>query len=1104
MRKHTKRLLAFLLTLAMLVSLVNVQQFSVTAEAPETKTEVSQTETLTGTDTKAKQKSVEAENGKTDKASLSQTDTDAKKQQPAREQKEDTGDGESSDDVQKQDAEENSESDETDRTDQSDADDSDDDSSQNGDKDDQKDDAGTKDEQEDEDSKDEETEGKDATEGNNKTDSTSGQKDRPSQGNNSNQITVTDQTDSDKSESSDTQNEDDKNKSPNDQNEDNTNAVITDDKSDGTKNETDEAGQDKDETDTEQDEKQDESDTDNALTYEQTARKALARMGAAEAFAEDNVIENAEDYFDIVNEDGEKIPAAPTNFSLTTGDTFADSVPEIEGYDFVNATFNGIAVESIGELTYDGRTYIYYTTADSSTSLAAMVLGEGEKINLNYEQYREPYSITYSLTGNTDGVNAEEVFGTDKPDEVKNGDSYAFRVTIPRGYEADILVNNVLQGKLGVEPAYVENGDVITADTSNDKPVELTLSGIYEINNVDSNQTVAVNLTKRNSYNFSAVLWTQTKYASDGSTPRADFGDKTSTFNGVSENSTNELWKFTTRTTASDGSGRTWILDSLQVNGTKLNIPYGDYFTDWWESPNFSPVSAVTELPSGTVVTVTLENINRRWGAGEYFYSRTYSVSVSNCYEDITITGGNLFSSTTWQEIILDRLTGVEFQIKDRQNGKNQWKNMEQSEPFGVGEYNNTKYNYWFGDGEALRFRLLPGYINPVVKYGTSAEVASGNLNNEMHVSAEPDENGWYYITVDSQNGNNITMLRIEASIGYYDVSYDGNLPNDFSENRLESLPGYNNGDYNIVNNGQIIVSSMIPTDSDNGYVFDYWTLDGYVDSSGKPIEIHPNQVLDLEHVLETIGNQITGEVLKLQAHWTEIEKADTITYHIQFILEDENGNEVGTIDQGSYQAPTGSTIILDTESDVIEEFLNTHPEYVLNGTKTHRYNPNVQNGNTLKVYFTKAVTDVTLTKNVAGNMGEKNKYFNFELFIENTEKTGVSLKDEETEIFKNEKIGDMIRFKEENANGYTVTVSFVDEDETTQDGTIEVGEDGYYSLRVTKGLEITVTNHKQINSPTGLSGGSDSWMILLGAAAVLAVSTGLYGLRRRKTGAHD
>ena len=46
---------------------INDEQFSVTAEAPETKTEVSQTETLTGTDTKAKQKSVEAENG-TDKA----------------------------------------------------------------------------------------------------------------------------------------------------------------------------------------------------------------------------------------------------------------------------------------------------------------------------------------------------------------------------------------------------------------------------------------------------------------------------------------------------------------------------------------------------------------------------------------------------------------------------------------------------------------------------------------------------------------------------------------------------------------------------------------------------------------------------------------------------------------------------------------------------------------------------------------------------------------------------------------------------------------------------------------------------------------------------
>ena len=770
MRKHTKRLLAFLLTLAMLVSLVNVQQFSVTAEAPETKTEVSQTETFTGTDTKAKQKSVEAENGKTDKASLSQTDTDAKKQQPAREQKEETGDSESSDDVQKQDAEENSESDETDRTDQSDADDADDDSSQNGDKDDQKDDAGTKDEQEDEDSKDEETAGKDATEGNNKTDSTSGQKDRPSQGNNSNQITVTDQTDSDKSESSNTQNEDDKNKSPNDQNEDNTNAVITDDKSDGTKNETDEAGQDKDETDTEQDEKQDEADTDNTLTYEQTARKALARMGAAEAFAKGEMIPNPEEYFTLSGNDG----VQPESFIVKTGDISATTVPSITGYDFVNATIQtgegDIEVKAVGMLDDDdGKTYIYYTTDGSSTSLAAWVLDEGKTITLHYEPHRDTYDINYEVTDRSQSV--DTIYGTDRPETVKNGESYAFRVTIPRGYTATVSVNGQEQGKLGIEPTYTGNDSTISVSG---EPSSLTLSGIYEIQDVDAAQNVTVTLTKRNSYAFSAELWTQTRYTQDDGTSRADFGQTEKTFQAVSEDEWAELWSFTTNTI-----NARWMLDSLQINGTKLNIPYR------------VGGSAETTLSSGTVVRLTYKR--------NYSEQRTYSISVSNCYENITVTGGNL-NSTTWNEIILDRLTGVTFQMIDRTQSNKSWGTLEQSEPFSVGEA-GTERNYWFpGErviegghwewGEwvpdktetikrGLRFALLPGYVNPTITYGTLNGIDTGDLNNKVvNLSTSPEYDAatgqyWYYFDVEDQGRDNYqTLLRIEAEVGQYTMTY--------------------------------------------------------------------------------------------------------------------------------------------------------------------------------------------------------------------------------------------------------------------------------------------------------------------------------------------
>ena len=279
-------------------------------------------------------------------------------------------------------------------------------------------------------------------------------------------------------------------------------------------------------------------------------------MGVAEAFDADEEIPS--DYYTIVGVSDEVIPE---NYTLTAGDISVATVPEIEGYDFVNATINGIEVKSVGTLTYEGKNYIYYTTEGSSTGLAAMVLGENEKIQLNYELQRETYNITYEVTGNNSGINADDIFGNDKPVTVKNGDSYAFRVTIPRGYEAEILVNDEPQGELGIEPIYDGDNSVIFVEG---EPAELTLSKTYEITDVTGNQTVIVNLTRRQSYSFSAELWTQTRYASDNGTPRADFGTKERPFNA--ENGSATIWTFTTRTS------NTWILDGLQINGTKLNI----------------------------------------------------------------------------------------------------------------------------------------------------------------------------------------------------------------------------------------------------------------------------------------------------------------------------------------------------------------------------------------------------------------------------------------------------------------------------------------------------------------------------------------------------
>ena len=826
----------------------------------------------------------------------------------------------------------------------------------------------------------------------------------------------------------------------------------------------------------------DEGETEETVTYEQAARAALALYGEEAAFRDGEVISDAQDYFTI-NGAGEN---APKNFAVTAGEIDENSVPNIEGYDFVNATVgaDNIEVESVGTLTIDnGTTYIFYTTAGSSSGLAAMVLGEGEKITLNYEPHREEYTITYEVTG-AGNISEDEIFGTDRPTTVEDGDSYAFRVTIPRGYTAEVSVNGVSQGSVGTEPTYTGDDSVISVVG---EPTELILSDIYEISEAQGNQTVTVNLTRRTLYNFSAKLWTQTRYASDYGAPRANFGTTEGTFNASSletENST-EIWSFTTRT----NGGTSWVLDSLQINGTKLNIPYGEYP----RLGDFTAVSRTTELPSGTVVTVTLEDVEQDWVNSNPVYSRTYSVSVSNCYEDITITGGNLYASNSWQEIMVDRLTGVEFRIK---NG-NSVNVLEQSEPFGVGEQGDSSKDYWFSQ-QTLQYRLLPGYVNPTITYGTASGIENGDLDNLVDSFGRPDADGWYTFSISGQGGNSYTMLRIEAELGKYDVSYNAGDYAVDDTTGTPTLPSYDDRDYNVIDNSQIIVSSIIPVDGTNKNVFDYWTLDGYVDDEGNLIQIHPNEILNLSEVAEH-AEYIDGQyVLPLEAHWVDATQAEQITYSIEFILVDENGDKT-TVKAGDYQAPRGSTIVLNTSAEEIADFLAEHPDYVLDEERTKRYYDDVQAGEVLEVYFIKAITDVTITKEVTGSFGDTQKEFQFSYTIGSGEHASFSLKDDGTYTFE-VKIGETLRFKETNANDYEITVTYTDADTEPGDEatTLIAGSDGFYEIEVTKGLSITVTNYKSDTPDTGIHLTSWPYILTLTFVSVGAVTLGVYKCRKR------
>ena len=480
-------------------------------------------------------------------------------------------------------------------------------------------------------------------------------------------------------------------------------------------------------------------------------------------------------------------------------------------------------------------------------------------------------------------------------------------------------------------------------------------------------------------------------------------------------------------------------------------------------------------------------------------------IYVANCYENITVTGGNLYASNSWQEIMLDRLTGVEFQLYDRQSlasSYGNWKTLKQSEPFGVGTNGDNGKNYWFED--ILRFRLLPGYVNPQVTYGTASGIDNNNLSRYLSNISGPDEDGWYTFNICGQGDSSFTMLRIEAEIGQYDVSYSaGSYAVDTDD--TPTLPPYDDGNYNIVDNKQIIVSSIIPVDATGKNVFDYWTLKGYEDENGDPIEIHPNQLIDLETVAEYAELRNGQYVLPLEAHWIDASQADQITYTIQFVLIDENGQETvaGEPYVYTYQAPAGSTIVLDTEADEVQEFLTAYPDYALDEEKTQRYYAEVQNADILNVYFSKSVADVKIIKDVTGELGDVQKEFSFTYAYtdaDGTKSGEFTLKDGESEVISNLPVGTELTLTESGVGDYTVTAVYNGRTVSVSGNT---EEDGTKSMTITveKGeTELIVTNAKAAVPDTGvlLDSTPYTFILILAAAGILGFTA--CSLRKRRS----
>ena len=702
------------------------------------------------------------------------------------------------------------------------------------------------------------------------------------------------------------------------------------------------------------------------------------------------------------------ISGQPAN-DLTPGAP-ASVVPVIPGYVFVNATINdgttGEAAASNVEVTYfgsfisDGTTYVYYKTETDTMDLIVHVQ-DNEFIQLNYLPEDNYYKINYSIAGDTSETSLDEVFGTDRTTRaINNSSDIGYTVTIPRGYTATVTRNGTTVATLGVEPTYtVSNNKIIT------KNGELTLTNTYTIPKTNADQNIVVTLTKRTSFTFDASKFLSTVYTGGNSTTMGDNtvntnsnariqGDGTLGRSGTNKGKKtftgNEVsWTFTTNNTENSH----WLLDALQINGTDINVPYGDS----------GPVTKTTELPSGAVVTVTLNSVT---GTGRNA-RRNYTITVSNVYEDVVISGGNIYNADNSVEIITEVLSNVDYSFYGFSSSDNAynssvrpgWVNWGEGEPIGeltsgTPQNSGTYHMYWFGTNttnNGMRFTVNPGYIKPELAFVTSTE---GDLHNYVNglsfgsmsdtngkyypITSSPNSNGYYVFTITGMGSNKLALLRIRAELAEYGVTYSsGGVTT-----TAGTMPENEYGKYNVEDKDTIVLSSNIPVDSSGEQTFSYyWTIQG-----GGNTQYAPGQSISLADVAQYAVEDGEGRlVIPFVAHWTRKEQAKQVNYRIEYWVD---GNDPSKTDDDvmkffySMLAPEGSAIYVNKNSDYIQNFLEVyHGLLEYDEENSASYVGNLQEGDIVRLRFQWVRHPLIIEKEVDSvNTTDYNKDFEMSL----------------------------------------------------------------------------------------------------------------------------
>ena len=320
------------------------------------------------------------------------------------------------------------------------------------------------------------------------------------------------------------------------------------------------------------------------------------------------------------------------------------------------AVVGNTPVYYVGIVNVNGTPYVYYVTSRKNTDRASYsVLKPGEKIDLLYI-HKNSCQIHYELENErTDApdsdLTAGEVFGGDRMEVVEENGSYTFKVKIPRGYQATVEVVDsdgaqvVLKGSdpsLGRMMSYykkAENPNRILLEE--DSPSSMILNGTYEAGPVTKDQTVRVKYRKVDTFTFSAADWKGTAYANKDA--HRIWGSVPESWTGTFQSGNSFVWTFQGFSTG----GHTYEMDQLELNGEAIEVPMVTL-------ADTQTVTATTTLSTGTVVTISVYSNHGTNGGSAIRY---YTVKITNCYENITVSGGNMVGHSH-KEIVVRRLTG--------------------------------------------------------------------------------------------------------------------------------------------------------------------------------------------------------------------------------------------------------------------------------------------------------------------------------------------------------------------------------------------------------------------------------------------------------------